>query len=174
MTENNQIIVYHGTFIRWAIQMPEDGAILSPLEQKIKFLKRAKANGKQVGINELYKTYKASTIDDLALKIVSEEYGEHDIECRAKCVSFTRDFRHAYSYASRFEAYGGGVVLGLNIPQKYVREGVIFVPKQQSLDSLKEIILTPNANRDCKEIESAYSQYHPQILSLEDKMAVSN
>jgi hypothetical protein len=148
--------VYHGTSFETALKIAEDGAILSPWEQKILWL-----STRPDRVEALSRRDASESIEELALRLASGEFMESELEHRAKSVSFAEDLISAWACAVYFEKYNGGVVLGFQIDDSYEDEhNFIYIPRKQGLESLDEIIMLPVATRNHGAIKAAFSRYN--------------
>src|SRR3989344_6829636 len=126
---------YHGTDIENLLKIAKSQAILSPLYQRIEMLREiTKGKSEQ----EITKRLHGKTIEQYALESVSENYGPHEIESRAKAVSFARELDRALVYAERFEQYSGGAVLELELSEEDIQSAlkkgktpVLYIPRKQ-------------------------------------------
>ncbi len=161
--------LYHGTYVGNAFQIAEAGEIRSPWDQEIAFLKYLRKLGKTSFIAE----HPDKSLEEIALLRAASRFGNHELEHRVKAVSFTKILNDALiPYCLGFEEAGGGVVLGIEAEDQLMKKidngvPVVYVPRSLSLNLLKEVHLSPQANKTAGDkIRAAFSPYSPAFLEI--------
>ena len=171
------VLVYHGTSVRQGIKIAMTGAILSPLEMRIRLFRQANPE-------RLASAFPGKTLEEAAIESISFAYGEHEIDHRVKSVSVVNEIEHAVHYAMMYEIrlkdfekkdVSGGLILAVDIDStcfdrlvvptaKYIR----YIPDRLSIDSLKEIHLSPMARRNSETtLREAFSKCNPIYKYIE-------
>ncbi len=169
MTNEETIMVYHGTSLEKAIQIALDGAILSPFGKFLREMQILQKENPKL-FERCAKHYGTSELDELALKRASIGYNEREIEHRVKCISLIDRFENAYGHADECEKFLGGIVLGIKISKR--NRGNLtatFIPKEQSLDSLKKVAILPKSMERIGLIKEAYLKYNPEFFGIDKK-----
>jgi len=153
MTNEETIMVYHGTSLEKAIQIALDGAILSPFGKFLREMQILQKENPKL-FERCAKHYGTSELDELALKRVS----------------LIDRFENAYGHADECEKFLGGIVLGIKISKR--NRGNLtatFIPKEQSLDSLKKVAILPKSMERIGLIKEAYLKYNPEFFGIDKK-----
>ena len=166
-------LVYHGTSKYKGILVARDGAILSNLEKRIEWFKQMYYNQPS---RNFEKEFPGMTIEQIALEIESSVYGKYETESRIKCLTVAMRKESTIHYAMSFEDDDGGLILGVDLDDFYIEKlaqhygnpNIRFVPGRLSLDSLKEIHLSPVAkSKHEKLIKEEFSRYNPSYFPIE-------
>ena len=161
-------ILYHGTDVDNAISIARKVVILSPLEQHLEKLVKI-----YIEKPEIESYWKGSTLGQFALNSLKSSYGPHEIEHRVKCVSVTKDLSQASSYAQRYEERDGGLVLGIELDDKYIKrmtkgKDVAYIPKLLSIHTLRELHLSKIAKEKCEQlIKKEFHEYNPKYFDIQ-------
>jgi hypothetical protein len=181
------VLVYHGTSVGRGIQIARTGAILSPLEQTIDFLRRIYHENPQRKFED---EYHGKTIEEVALEHVSSIYREHEIEYRAKSVTISTELWATISYAMKSEmrhvvddffckgnglVCWGGLILAVDVDSGYLDSltrrtapHLKYVPDRLSIGNLKELHLSPMARISGKAIKQAFAKYNPVYFDIKE------
>jgi hypothetical protein len=163
-----KIKAYYGTSFGTAIEIAKTGAILSPWEHQISLLDTVSSNHPDM-LEDLLSYYKLSPHEkeELALKMASEAYGEYETEDRVKCVQLAKNINDAFSQATQYHRQGG-IMLEFEVPKKYgLHNNNIFIPRKQSLDSLKKVVFLLKNTHEIDKILHSYSVYDPDFFRID-------
>jgi len=163
-------LIYHGTPLRKALFIAEDGLIKSPWEKAIDDI--GGVYGKSQRARRIIDS--RGGIEAYALNFASSEYSDREIEYRVKCISMTNYFSLASAYGGNNETRDGGVVLALAVdetlrkvlPQDWEKKGTIFVPRKISIDTLAEVHVSPKAIMQMEKIQEAFAKYDPKFIPI--------
>jgi hypothetical protein len=149
-------IVYHGTSVEFALQIARDGEVLSPLEKKVRDLRRT-----------LGRTEPDHVLAARAFSSAVSEYGD---ETRIRSVSVTPNLCMANAHAAAYDQRRGGVVLGIELEpgvlgrfgERWMELPVMLLPGKVGLEGLKVVRLSTFA-RELEEaaIHAAFDRYAP-------------
>ena len=165
-------LVYHSTDTKNGILIARRGVILSNLEQRLEEFRQLSPR-KQERLKILYP---GKTMEQAAFEFEASLYGEHEIETRVKCLRVVKRVESAIFYAMSLEDFEGGLILGIDLDDSYVEkldqqhygnQDIKFVPNKLSIDTLKEVHLSPTAKRKHESlIKKEFSRYNPKFIQI--------
>ncbi|MDP1729189.1 MAG: hypothetical protein Q8L27_03240 [archaeon] len=166
-------LVYHGTNVDSGILIARSGAILCPWEINIEMFKRFYLKNPKRTFKQ---DYPGENLEQFVLKVASTSYAERELESRVKSVSVSTDLFCAEGYAITCEKSGSeGIVLGIEVDDNFLNSinppgncQVKYISRKLSLDNLKEIHLSPMAEKKHgKQIRREFYNYNPFYFIFE-------
>ncbi|VVB81141.1 Uncharacterised protein [uncultured archaeon] len=146
-------LFYHGTPAGRAIKIARDGAILSPWEQEIIFLRQLKEKNPN-SYKKITNKNNGMDEEETALELAKIGYAARETEERIKCVSLTSD--KSWLIAPHYE-----IILGIELEHP-PQDGALFVPRKVPLDTLTEVHYKTRE----QEIRTAFAKYKPKFIKF--------
>ncbi len=153
------VMIYYGAYVGEAIKIANRGAILSPLEEEIEFLK---THHKPDAKNKLaMEINSGKSFEELAIEGLKGQYNEREFEQRVRNVFVRPDLASALLDIRGINglvlAVETDLKINLNIPQ-------ILIPKSVNIKALKEVHMRNVDQPDIERVKEAFSKYDPNFI----------
>lgn len=158
-------IIYHAMSLPLALKAAERGSIWSPWENWMIDLQKIKEGNP----NGFERIAKGRSIEDVALELASNGVYPRDIQNEVKSVPICTKLEKAVFYASQFEKFNGGLILGVDFAgdiTKYLTNGTLyFIPRELKLtnpNKIAELYVSQTAKDSIRLIRKVFEKYIPR------------